>query len=217
MSIRVSFVIGNGESRGEIELETCKKLGLTVGCNAIVRDFHPHIVSAADQRMVEHVQQSNFTGKIFTRPDWNVKYFVDSFPDLPYQGDQREDNPWHWNSGPHAINIACQSRYSGWFGKPTNLCFLLGFDLKQSDECNNIYKNTDGYDDKVIDPRYWHYQLNKIFENYKKITFVWVAPENYTCADEWLSQENFFRETIDNFKKFIADYTIDTHLVSKFA
>ena len=216
MPIRTSFVIGNGESRKGIDLESCKKLGLTVGCNAIVRDFQPHIISAADQRMIEQIQKTDYIGKLYTRPDWNQKYMIESYPELPYQGDKREDDPWHWNSGPHAVNIACTSKHSGWFGKKTNLCFLLGFDLKQSGNPNNIYKRTEGYDDKVVDPKYWHYQLNKLFETYTQTSFVWVAPTNYTCPQTWFQNENFYTESVEQFNKFINDFKHNHKLLDQF-
>ena len=216
MPIRTSFVIGNGESRQGIDLQACKKLGLTVGCNAIVRDFHPHMISAADQRMVEQIQKTDYAGKIFTRDKWNSKYMIDSYPQLPYVGNKREDDPWHWNSGPHAVNIACLGKHSGWFGKKTNLCFLLGFDLKQSNACNNIYKNTEGYDDKVVDPKYWYHQLNKLFEGYPHVSFVWVAPEEYECPTEWTNNENFYRESVTHFAEFIKDFYHNHKLVDQF-
>ena len=217
MPIRPSFVIGNGESRQGIDLEACKKLGLTVGCNAIVRDFHPHVISAADQRMVEQVHATSFIGKIYTRPDWNTKLSVEAYPELPYQGDKREDNPWHWNSGPHAVNIACQAKHAGWFTKKTNLCFLLGFDLTQTDVCNNMYKGTNGYDNKVIDPKYWHYQLNQLFAHNPQVTFVWVAPNSYKCPTPWTKHDNFYRETVDQFNHFVQDFTSNKRLVDQFA
>jgi len=216
MPIRTSFVIGNGESRQSVDLDACKKLGLTVGCNAIVRDFHPHVVSAADQRMVEQIKLTDFQGKIYTRSNWNTKLLVNEYLDLPYQGDKREDDPWHWNSGPHAVNIACQSKHSGWFGKLTNLCFMIGFDLTQSDTCNNVYKNTEGYDNKVIDPKYWHYQLNRLFEYYPQVTFVWIAPESYKCPDEWNNHTNFFRDTVEDFNRFIKDFSHNHKLTDQF-
>ena len=216
MPIRPSFVIGNGESRSSVDLEACKKRGLTVGCNAIVRDFHPHVISAADQRMVEQVRASSYIGKIYTRPDWNTKFSIEAYPELPYQGDKREDNPWHWNSGPHAINIACQIKHAGWFTKKTNLCFLLGFDLTQTDVCNNMYKGTDGYDHKVIDPKLWHYQIDRLLEFYANITFVWIAPNNYKCPTKWQRHDNFFRESVDQFNQFIQDFTHNHKLVDQF-
>ena len=216
MPIRTSFVIGNGESRQSVDLDACKKLGLTVGCNAIVRDFHPHVVSAADQRMVEQIKLTDFQGKIYTRSNWNTKLLVNEYLDLPYKGDKREDDPWHWNSGPHAVNIACQSKHSGWFGKLTNLCFMIGFDLTQNGKPNNIYKDTDGYDSKTIDPKYWHYQLNKLFQCYSQVTFVWVVPEHYTCPDAWLNNENFYRETVEDFNLFIKDFSHNHKLADQF-
>ena len=216
MPIRISFVIGNGESRQGIDLESCKKLGLTVGCNAIVRDFHPHALSAADQRMLDQIRTTEYRGKIYTRPDWNEKYFADKYPDLPYQGDKREDDAWHWNSGPHAVNIACLNKHAGWFGKTTNLVFLLGFDLTQTKESNNIYKGTQGYDNKAINPKYWHYQIDKLFENYPDITFVWIAPDNYVAPTVWEKKENFYRETVDQFKQFIKDFKQNHKLLDQF-
>jgi len=216
MPIRPSFVIGNGESRSSVDLEACKKRGLTVGCNAIVRDFNPHIVSAADQRMVEQIQRTDYVGKLYTRPDWNSKLLVDAYPSLPYQGNKREDDAWHWNSGPHAVNIACVSKHAGWFGKKTNLCFLIGFDLTQSDQPNNVYKNTEGYDNKVINTKYWHYQLNKLFKHYPSVTFIWIAPDEYKCPKTWHDNENFYRESVEDFNQFIQDFTHDHKLVDQF-
>ena len=190
----ITFVIGNGVSRQPIDLEQCKQLGLTIGCNAIIRDFEPHIISAADPRMVKHTK-SMFHGKIYTRPDWNKRYEVLEYPPLPYKGNTRPDDPWHWNSGPHAINIACTQNPS--------VCYLLGFDLTQNKSANNVYMNTEGYNDKVIDPKYWHYQINKLIECYAQINFVWIVPNAYVCPAEWVKHTNFSRDTIENFNKYL--------------
>jgi len=192
----ITFVIGNGVSRQPIDLEKCKQLGLTIGCNAIIRDFSPHIISAADPRMVKHAK-SMFQGKIYSRPDWNKQYEVLEYPPLPYKGNTRPDDPWHWNSGPHAINIACL--------KNPDVCYLLGFDLTQNKSANNVYMNTEGYNDKVIDPKYWHYQINRLIECYAQINFVWIVPSAYVCPIEWEKHTNFSRDTIENFNKYLHD------------
>ena len=155
-------------------------------------------LSCADQRMVSK-SKPMFNGQIFTRPDWNEKLGVDAYPPLPYQGTLREDDPWHWNSGPHAINVGLATSHAGWFKKTANLCFLIGFDLTQNSKSNNVYKNTEGYDDKVIDPKYWHYQINKMIELHPKVSFVWVAPNNYDCPQEWQAHSNFERDSVNNF------------------
>ena len=191
---RSTFVIGNGVSRQPIDLEKCKQLGTTIGCNAIVRDFAPHIISAADSSMVEHTK-SMFNGKIYTRPEWNTRYEVAEYPPLPYEGHTRPDNPWHWNSGPHAINIACT--------KNPDVCYLLGIDLTQNKEPNNVYMNTEGYDNKVVNPKYWHYQINKLIECYAHVNFIWIVPNAYVCPVEWEKHGNFSRDSIQNFNKYL--------------
>ncbi len=196
MKHKVTFVIGNGESRQPIDLESCKQQGLTVGCNAIIRTFFPHIVSAADERMLKEITASNYNGKLYTRSNWNSKYNALPYPQLPYQGNQRADNPWHWNSGPHAINIACATS--------PQTCYLIGFDLAQH-KYTNVYAGTNGYDNKAVDPKYWHHQLNKLFECYPHISFVWIAPADYVCPKQWHRHANFSRDTIQNFNKYLYD------------
>ena len=39
--MKVAFVIGNGKSRADIDLKPLKNIGYNIGCNAIVRDWHP--------------------------------------------------------------------------------------------------------------------------------------------------------------------------------
>ena len=204
MNVRPAFVIGNGESRLAIDLDPLKKIGLTIGCNALYRDFNADILSCCDQRMVVEAQ-SRFKNPIYTRPEWNQKTNCTAYPDLPYKGNNREDDPWHWNSGPHAINIATKSSRAGWMGQRSNLIFLLGFDLQTSDKVNNVYKGTKNYgeiDSKPVDPKYWHYQLAKLFEHNPKCSFVWVVPNHFKTPDTW-THENFFREPIKNFANFV--------------
>jgi len=197
MKHNVTFVIGNGESRQPIDLELCKQHGLTIGCNAIIRTFFPHIVSAADERMLKEITESNYNGKLYTRSNWNKKYNALAYPDLPYQGNDRADNPWHYNSGPHAVNIAC--------GTSPDKCYLIGFDLTQQNNYTNVYANTKGYDNKPVDPRYWHHQLDKLFESYPHVSFVWIAPTEYVCPKQWHRHANFSRDTTQNFNKYLHD------------
>ena len=65
--------------------------------------------------------------------------------------------------------------------------------------------NTEGYNDKVIDPKYWHYQINRLIECYAQINFVWIVPSAYVCPIEWEKHTNFSRDTIENFNKYLHD------------
>jgi len=204
MNIRPAFVIGNGESRLKLDLTELKPIGLTVGCNALYRDFNPDFLSCCDQRMVQEAKKT-YQGPIYTRPEWNQSTNCLPYPQLPYKGDKREDNPWHWNSGPHAINIACKSSRAGWMGQRANLIFLIGFDLTEPEQkiVNNVYKGTENYDaSRPVDPRYWHHQLAKLYESYPKCSFVWIVPNSITTPTSW-THENFFREPIKNFQNFV--------------
>jgi hypothetical protein len=78
---------------------------------------------------------------------------------------------------------------------------MIGFDLwSETRLVNNIYKNTDGYsksDSHAVDPRYWIYQISRIFlENSDKYFIVynkddWALPESWRLA-------NVTFKTLDN-------------------
>ena len=55
-------VIGNGKSR--LTLNTKKLQGITIGCNAIHRDFITDILCCADERMVVEAQQNIVGGTL---------------------------------------------------------------------------------------------------------------------------------------------------------
>ena len=54
------FVIGNGESRKEMDLEQLRQYGKIYGCNALYRDFTPDALIAVDDRMVHRIYWSGY-------------------------------------------------------------------------------------------------------------------------------------------------------------
>ena len=66
-----------------------------------------------------------------------------------------------WGSGPCVLQAFHSKKIK-----------LIGFDLySPTNKINNIYKDTDNYDrsDKdAIDPRYWIYQIGKVFSVFPK-------------------------------------------------
>ena len=53
---------------------------------------------------------------------------------------------------------------------------MIGFDVDMGDEVNNIYAGTKNYAEqgsRPIDPSYWIYQMNKVFEHSKDIQFIY--------------------------------------------
>lgn len=178
-------VFGNGQSRQHLNLNEFTTV--KVGCNAIHRDFYVDHLVCVDRRMVQEALDSNCTSQIYTRQDWS-HYFknkpINFVPNLPYAGTLREDEPFQWGSGPYAVLLAATL---------DNDIHLYGFDLYSTTPyVNNIYKNTANYDPSTksaIDPRYWVYQIAKVFEHFPDKYFSvynfrdWVMPSQWRLAN----------------------------------
>jgi hypothetical protein len=178
-------VFGNGESRKDLNLN--KFIETKVGCNAIHRDFYVDHLICVDRRMVQEALDTNYKGTIYTRKDWSHFFKnkpVTLLPDLPYTGNTRPDEPFQWGSGPYAVLIAATL---------DDRVNLFGFDLHSDNPyVNNIYKDTANYDaatKPAIDPRYWIYQISKVFECYSDKYFTvynrsdWKLPESWNLAN----------------------------------
>jgi hypothetical protein len=184
-----SLVIGNGESRKSIDINkiNCVKYG----CNAIYRDLHVDHLICVDSRMVDESLKSK--SLIYTRHNWISQYqqysHVRLVPDLPYKGNARPDDPWHWGSGPYAVLLAANRH---------NEINLIGFDLYSKDGLvNNVYKDTKNYltaDKPKVDPSYWVYQIGRVFECNPKKTFKIYNEDEWQLPREWqlsnVSKEN---------------------------
>tara|TARA_B100001057_G_scaffold130837_1_gene129920 strand:+ start:5890 stop:6474 length:585 start_codon:yes stop_codon:yes gene_type:complete len=167
------LVIGNGESRLGLDIDTYKRI--KIGCNAIHRDYYVHHLVCCDRRMVIEAQEKRNYGSIYTRSDWKDQFKLCGLvPPLPYEGDTRPDDPWHWGSGPYALLLGSYLSEKH-MTDPT--IHIIGFDIgSESDKVNNIYKSTPNYNDadtKPVDPSYWIYQMNKVFECFDKVQFIY--------------------------------------------
>lgn len=172
------YVIGNGESRKNINLDQIKHI--KIGCNAVFRDWHMEHVICCDRKMVlEAIEEINLTQSlVYTRPEYlHMNSMLLPLPHLPYTGTLRQDQEMHWGSGPYAVLLAVQL-----LQQETEIN-LLGFDLYGSAGLiNNVYKDSIGYgktSDRAVDPRYWIHQLNKIFELNPHVSFVWHHASNF--------------------------------------
>ena len=189
-------VIGNGESRKNFDLYQLEWLGKSIGTNAVHRDFHPDFLVCCDRRMVQEAVNNAYENPVYTRSNWYKQFSfwrnVMCLPQLPYEGDKRQDDPWHWGSGGHALNLACSLN--------PEFVIMLGFDLWGVDnKFNNVYKSTDNYNESTkpaTDPSYWIYQTAKLFELNPKIKFIQIQPDEWDPPESWESYDNFY---IDDF------------------
>ena len=179
------LVIGNGESRASVNIN---KLNYTkIGCNAILRDFKVDTLVCVDKRMLVEAVNSSYhkNAKVYTRKNLFVQHRLEKnirmVPNLPYVGSERPDDPIHWGAGPYAVLLAAKMT--------TDDIHLLGFDLYGVDnKVNNIYKDTVNYSmsiKRAVDPRYWIYQIGKVFECFPDTRFVVHQLDNWVLPKAW--------------------------------
>lgn len=184
------LVIGNGESRLYVKLEQYKHNHVLIGCNAIHRDISVDHLVCCDRRMVEEAvnNQANIHTMIYVRDDW-YRYYrkirknknINLMPQLPYDGDKKQDKPGNWGSGGYAVLLAAQLGHEN--------ISLLGFDLfSNNHSINNVYKGTINYSDtdaRSVDPNYWIYQIAKVFDCYQGSIFTIYNQHHWNLPREW--------------------------------
>ena len=198
-------IIGNGESRRGFDISPLKLFSTVVGCNAIYRDFVTEYLICVDKPMCQ--QAVNAVGKgttIYTRDRWSDQFAmwpnIKKLPNLPYAGDQRRDEPFHWGAGPYAGVL-------GLTFKPKAI-FMLGFDLHpvEKNKVNNLYNGSEGYTyhKRPVDPSYWIYQFHKLM-GYSDPDTRWIVVnhDRWEMPKEWSQHGNVFQETYEGMAKFI--------------
>ena len=195
-------VLGNGESRKDLYLPQLKDKIISVGCNAIHRDFIPNHLVCCDKRMVREAQKnSNINDTVlYTRPEWSNQFSnVENVPALPYISVDRKDTLWHWTSGPIAVLLAAKLNL--------NVVHMVGFDLWDTfGKVNNVYKGSSNYsnvDANPVDPSYWEYQIRKVFENFPQTSFIIYNHDYWMPPHSWKEYENVSFKTLKNFKEHL--------------
>lgn len=190
------IAIGNGESRRAID---CSRIqSSTVGCNAIVRHYGVDHLVCVDRRMANEclLQHPHRFSNIYTRQRWLAGNHTElkSVPELPYQGTERWDDPFHWGSGPYAVLLAATL---------DNKVDMIGFDLwSHTGTVNNLYKDTANYDHadkRAVDPRYWIHQIAKVFYCFPSTQFTIYQTAGWQEPEKW-KLSNVEVDSISNFK-----------------
>ena len=185
-----AVVLGNGESRRGVNLESYQSTHTLIGCNGIHRDIKVDHLVCCDRRMVaEAIENPNIDDTlIYVRDSW-YHYFrkilknkrIQHLPPIPVVGELKRDHPDHWGSGCYAILLAAHLGF--------NEVILLGFDLYSiHDKVNNLYKGTLNYariDSQAVDYSYWVYHTSLIFKHYPNTQFTIVNHANWKMPTEW--------------------------------
>jgi len=167
------FVIGNGESRKDLDLNSLKEKGKTYGCNALYRDFSPDYLLSIDANIMVEILESGYCKNnqcYFS--DWDLLpaevYGGLSFNKEIHVGEKERArkvsifgeglgdevfvawiNDENITSFPNSLLVdcgVCAIRIASEHN-PNETVYLLGFDLKNNEDGtnNNIYKNTNCY------------------------------------------------------------------------
>jgi hypothetical protein len=188
----VAFVLGNGQSRLNLNLNELKTQGTIYGCNALYREFEPDFLVAVDTKMVNEIIASGYhkTHSVWTNPNKGItsKSNINLFS--PHKG---------WSSGPTALWMACQQKFSH--------IYVFGFDYQGIEgKVNNVYADTFNYK-KSQDPATffgnWLSQTEKTVKEYKHINFFRVITPGQFIPDKLQGIANLQHITFDNFNQKI--------------
>ena len=185
-----ALVLGNGESRSQLNLEHYRSTHTIIGCNALHRDITVDHLVCCDRRMVdEAIVNPNVTNTlIYVRESW-YHYFrkilknkkIQHLPPIPIIGETKRDQADHWGSGCYAILLAAHLGFTK--------VDLIGFDLYAvQDRVNNIYKGTQNYskvDAQAVDYSYWVYQTSQVFIHYPQVQFTVLNHADWSMPKEW--------------------------------
>lgn len=174
----IAFVLGNGVSRREVDLNSLKKFGPIYGCNALYRDFVPTVLVATDLPIATQIQESGYAknNRFYTRKPLN-----DS-------GAQRVLQEYYgFSSGPNATALAA---YDG-----ALKIYMLGFDMGPTDRnlFNNVYAGSEFYKKADAQPTYtgnWVRQIIKVVSDYPTVNFVRVCGKTTAKIPELEQQKN---------------------------
>jgi len=187
-----AFVLGNGVSRANIDVDILINLGPVYGCNALYRTHTPTALVATDRPIAEEIQASGYSlrHRFYTRRP------------LPNTGAQAVPRPYFgFSSGPIALALAAAENVS-------SRIYLLGFDLgpTASGRFNNLFADTEHYKRSEAAPTFtgnWIRQMMTVMRDHLACQFLRVCGPTTAVITEFESVRNLERVEISEFQRRI--------------
>jgi len=196
-----AFVIGNGTSRKDLNIEQLADYGLLYGCNWFFKEeFRPHLLIASDEPMTRTIikQYSQYP-----KSNW----FYTWYP-KPGSGAKKATTPEKFAAGPMATHLAAYH-----FESPK--VFLIGMDFfghgsqnsEQNGLMNNLYEGMKHYakvpeeeNTKNGAPTYrnWQRRYQWIIKRFPNTEFYHVNPFEGKSPERLRGFDNFHQITFDN-------------------
>ncbi len=194
-----AFIIGNGTSRTNINLNDLVGKGKIYGCNALYRDFDKFdylvVIDKQFKDIIEHAGAEGMfegNGKLILPPDEECV---------------EETTGRRSNAGMNAMREAIRHG-------ATKL-FCIGFDFIVTDETkntDNIYKDTEGYGEETHatyeDSKHRVNYLNWFMKQNENVRFTFTIPDGTTMFNIGLECDNVFGMTIENFNKHYGEQVV---------
>lgn len=190
-----AFVLGNGKSRLNVNVEDLKSHGHIYGCNALYRETSVDHLVAVDVKMVNEIISAGYhkNHTVWTNPNKGIieTSYINFFD--PHKG---------WSSGPTALWLAAK------FGHKE--VFILGFDFEGIDgKFNNVYADTFNYKKSSEVPTFfgnWVSQTEKVLRDYKNTMFYRVVAKKAMTPPSLSSGINNFRNL--DYRDFASRFNI---------
>lgn len=192
-----AFVLGNGISRQAVDLSVLANCGTIYGCNAIYREFTPHVLISTDAPISTAIQNSGYSHD-------HVHYTRKPLPNL---GARRISQQYFgYSSGPIAVAQAALDQHQ--------VIYLLGFDMgpTRTGRFNNVYADTEHYKKSSSAPTYtgnWVRQLCTVMKDFPKVSFYRVRGDTTAEIKDFAKVSNLahmpmtdFLNRINNKKDF---------------
>lgn len=169
----ISFIVGNGVSRKEIDLDALIGAGPIYGCNALHRDFNYwNKLLAIDEGMIKEISDLSCTpGQEIVIPDEE-----DRWESAEYSPRRRRSNV--------GMNAMMEAIKDG-----GNVLYCLGFDfiLNGDISVDNVYKDSSNYGKEthstISDNLHRIRYLTWFASQNLDVQFVFVIPDGHTTKD----------------------------------
>lgn len=186
-----AFVLGNGQSRAELDPNFLLSKGHVYGCNALYRTHTPTVLVATDRAIAEAIQQSGYSQKyrFYTRRP------------IEGLGANRVPKQYHgYSSGPIATALAAQDGHAR--------VFMLGFDMGPTTKglFNNVYADTEFYKRSDSQPTFtgnWQRQIQQVARDHPNTEFVRVHGSTTADIREFDSVPNLKKMQMADFVALI--------------
>ena len=185
-----AFVLGNGVSRLEVNLNTVKECGPIYGCNALYREFVPDVLISTDKPISDRIQNEGYAQKhrMYTRKP------------IPGLGAFRVPQAYYgFSSGPLAV---AQAALDG-----AKAVYMLGFDMGPiNGKFNNVYADTEFYKKSSANPTFtgnWMRQIKQITKDFPKTSFFRVVGDTTAELPDLKAIPNMLHMPIADFQNRI--------------